>query len=169
MTSIYTVPGARGTRTSARPYTHAVIGRRSGPKIADAMLARHLAEWPREEKRDRLWYAVYAGDVDRCVGELRENHNGYVTPCSEINIEIARQVVERAPTADAYVAEKKREALSAIERTRAEGTGDLLVLSWHHSRELADKALPQIEWAHTEARTVQCRAGPANTSARLTP
>ncbi|TAL72860.1 MAG: hypothetical protein EPN79_02125 [Burkholderiaceae bacterium] len=162
----YTVRGAEGTRTSARPYTHAVIGRRSGPKVADAMQTRHDAEWPFEEKRARNRYSVYVRNAKSSVGGLRINHSGYVTQCKDYEIELAKEAVERAPSADAYVAEKKLEALSAIERMRAEGIGDLLVLSWHHSRELAENALRQIEWAHTDVRVVPCVAGPTTKKAR---
>lgn len=151
--SVPEVPGSK--RVSARPYSHAVIGRYSG--LVGAELAE--AAWEKDKAatlaRAAKDWAFYAADAKRVEGEVRPNYNGYPMPVRDYDIRIAKERLEKTPSAEAYIAARVADHEAYVARLRAVGVAELAVLRWSMSLANAIKAAASFP-SCIEVRVVPC-------------
>lgn len=134
----YHVPGFAGTRTSERPYTHALVGVRN-LKAGREM----LVQVQEQDKRDHAYYAKVAamqpGELNRFVS----NGRAMSYTVNATDVAKARDVIEKYGTnAEAYAKARAAERLAAY--VKLHGTEDFsapLVLQWSMSMANAAKAI----------------------------
>lgn len=136
----YHVPGFKGTRTSERPYTHAIIGCRDL-----AAVRRHISRvWENDKHNARyMLQCANAQPGDRHPAATNKPfHADWVIKAEEI--EEAREHLGGATTPDQF-AEAQR--LARVERHAAEygdrDLGNAVVLQWSMSAANAGKGMSQ--------------------------
>lgn len=125
-----TADGETATRTSARAYTHVIVGRKN------YAYERQWQESPKLRKeRESSWdYAKNCASVQP----------GERYPVARLNFEVTqerhdsgRALIEQHPSRDAYVAAKTAEAIAEVGEGDA---GPLVVLQWSQSVSAATRA-----------------------------
>lgn len=152
--TVIEVPGSK--RASARPYTHAIIGRRDGRCSAVAMAA-DLAE---NEVKYVRWDAKNWDDWKRAaeatVGQLYRNHNGCMVEAKDYTVRIGSEFIAENPDREAYIAGKASERQTTLDNLRASEPGELAVLQWSMSMQNALKAVGTYRTHHSDVRVVEC-------------
>lgn len=154
MFTVLEVPGSK--RASARPYTHAIIGRRDGRCSAVAMEA-DLAE---NELKYVRWDAKNWDDwkraADASVGQLYRNHNGFMVEAKDCTVRIGAEFIVANPDREAYVAGEAAKRQATLNELRASEPGELTVLQWSMSIQNALKAVGAYRTHHSDVRVVEC-------------
>lgn len=153
----YTVPEVPGSkRTSERPYTHAVIGRRD-PRMSAIHRAADLA---RSEAKYKKWDGKHWDDYQRAsvavVGQQYLNHNNFWVEARDYNVELGQKFIEANPTRQGYIDSKSAERFAAVEAMKAGTPGDLHVLQWSMSLQNAMKAVGTHTKHNSDVRVVEC-------------
>lgn len=157
MKTTYTVPEVPGSkRSSERPYTHAIIGRRDGRCSAVAMEATRAVEEPKNRKWDaKRWDDCQRGSV-AVAGQLYRNHNGCMVEARESIIEIDVGFMAENPDRAAYIEKMAAERAAYLAKLKDSTPGPLEVLQWSMSLNNAMKATGTMRRHHSEVRVVAC-------------
>lgn len=147
--SFTTAEGKVETRTSPRAYTHVVVGRRDYVKERAHLEANRATI----EKQERRNWEFYRQCAQTPVGEKRETKDIY--PNDERNVEMGQKVLDRAPTADAFVAEYMARQEANIP---AGDFGPEIVLQWSQSARAALAAVSKWSQWHTQVRVVELKS-----------
>lgn len=149
--TIYTVPEVPGSkRTSHRPYTHAVIGRRN------LALDRLVAHDPAVAAQDAVNYRYHRSIVDMGIGEIWDERRGYRV--DREMLERSRSALSGIETVNQWVAKHLAIRIASINRAGTGPAGDLEVLSWSMSAANAEKAATGWRRRHVDVRVVPCVA-----------
>jgi hypothetical protein len=137
--TVLEVPGS--SRTSARPYTHAVVAQYDNPAEAahrDAELVYHQRKfWPRNYKHYQTWNIVNPSPYS--------DRDGY------------DEILAAFPTVEAYVADQTRKYNDKTAEIRARGIGELTVLTWSMSAANAEKGARSNQFRnYINKRVVAC-------------
>lgn len=153
------VPGAK--RTSVRVYTHAIIGRRD-PRASAVHYASDLRV---NEARYRRHDAKHWDDEQRAsiavIGQPYVNHNNYVVPAKDYNIEFGQRFIAEHPVRAAYIAGGVAKRQEHLEELKLGTAGPLVVLQWSMSRRNAEKAVGTWCSHNSEVRVVECHPAPS--------
>lgn len=153
----YTVPAVPGSsRTSERPYTHAIVGRDS-----PALQAAHrAADFKANAAKYARWDAKLWHDNKRLAqcpsGGMYLNSNGYLTTPSDAVIKIGTDFIASFPTPEGYLAYLKAQREADVARGTAAPDGELAVLQWSMSYANAWKAHGTWCKTHVDVRVVEC-------------
>lgn len=152
--TVLEVPGSK--RSSHRPYTHAIIGRRCPGLSAIAYeddLRKNAAKYTRYDVKN--WH-----DEKRLAecpsGGTYLNHNRVMIAASDELIQIGKDFIAKYPTVESYLEHKKAESDAIIAKLKAEPDGELKVLQWSMSHKNALKAHGAWCKHHSEVRVVEC-------------
>lgn len=150
----YTVPQVPGSkRTSPRPYTHAVIGRRDLARERAHVTSTTFVELDRKNyDHHRHIVAVGVGGV---WSRSRSGH-GYVV--TREMFDTATAAVSGCDTPEKYVAKLADFRLTSINRAGKGPAGQLEVLSWSMSAASAEKAAARHRRWFIDVRVVPCVA-----------
>lgn len=152
--TVLEVPGSK--RASARPYSHAIIGRRDGRCSAVAMAA-DLAE---NESKYVRWDAKNWDDWKRAaeatVGQLYRNHNGFMVEAKDYTVRTGSEFIASNPDREAYMAGEAAKRQSTLDNLRVAEPGELAVLQWSMSMQNALKAAGTYRTHHSDVRVVEC-------------
>lgn len=159
MKTTYTVPEVPGsTRTSERPYTHAIVGRRDGRCTAAGVEARMATEEPKNRKWDaKHWDDCQRGSV-AVEGQLYRNFNGCMVEARAAVIKIDADFIAANPDRAAYIEKMAAERADYLAKLKASEPGPLVVLRWSMSFKNAFNALGSEAAHHSSVRVVECVA-----------
>lgn len=139
-TTTYTVPEVPGSsRTSHRPYTHAVVGRRNlareRQQAADPATHNDLNNWQFYQKVLRVG-----------LGGVWSERHGYTVDQSMLDN--AKRATEGCETVNDYVAKQIEWRLARINEVGTGPAGELQVLQWSMGVENARKGITATrrEW-----------------------
>ena len=153
----YTVPAVPGSkRTSHRPYTHAVVGRRDGR--CSAII--YAADLDANERRYRTWDGKHWDDWKRAseatAGQLYRNHNGFMVEAQQSVIDIGARFIGENPDRAAYIEAKAAERQECLRQMQGSQPGELAVLQWSMSHQNAMRSLTTHMRHHSDVRVVEC-------------
>ncbi len=157
MKTTYTVPEVPGSkRTSARPYTFAVIGYSDVTRSVARLRARNEAERTKTLRYLKQNWESWNRQANAAPGTTYVNHNGYLVTAKEPYIDIAKGFIERNPSLEAYIANTDAESEANLASIAAKGDGPLEVLRWSSSKANAEKGLYEFQDWYSDLRVVPC-------------
>jgi len=158
MTKItYTVPEVPGSkRTSERPYTHAVIGRRDGRCSAIGIEATLATEEPKNRRWDGKSWDDSKREAEATAGQLYRNHNGYMVEASQFLVDLGTKFIAENPDRTAFIEKKAAERAAYLAKLKASEPGPLVVLQWSMSIKNAYRAIGTMSNHHSAVRVVEC-------------
>lgn len=155
----YTVPEIPGSyRTSERPYSHAVIGRRSGKLSAITTEAHYKATATQSKRWDTKSWNDWKRASEATVGQLYRNHNNVMVVARDYEVEIGQKFMAENPTLEGYLEKLAAAHAKHVAALKASPDGELCVLQWSMSHKNAFKALGTFAKHYIDLRVVECTA-----------
>ncbi|WOB06514.1 hypothetical protein [Piscinibacter gummiphilus] len=152
--TVVEVPGSK--RSSERPYSHAVIGRRSGKISAITAEAHHKATAAQTKRWDTKSWNDWKRASEATVGQLYRNHNNVMVVARDYEVEIGQKFMAENPTLEGYLEKLEASRAKHIADLKASPDGELCVLQWSMSHKNAFKALGTFAKHHIDLQVVPC-------------
>lgn len=150
------------TRSTARAYTHVLVGRVNQARAAaetDAQEARIPARLAAHRKQLATYRAIYNTILATPVGGQYRNWNGYVVTCTESDKQLAEQRL--AEDDNAYAEDYEQQLRDDVARAREKNAHERswVVYSWHGSFDAADKASRVSRYDSVDFRIEEINGG----------